>query len=386
MLTRTLLCAVIFLAACDAVAPDDVTSANDALTGDVPIGSTLKTTGNVNLRSGPDTTYAIEDVATKGSLVTTINTASPTGRFYNVSFDGHDGWISGTYLQLVHGPQTGAGGGSAAAGGGQASSGGGSGATGGGSTTTSHWVPASDTTFFWDLQSAPPDLNKNVGAIDMDGFNNSATTVAALHAMGKKAVCYMDVGSYEPGRPDSSQFPSGLLGNGLDGWPGERWLDIRMSGSHWSQLRDIMMARFKICQQKGFDAVEPDNMDGYSNNPGFSMSGADQIAYNRWVANTVHSLGMAVFQKNDLDQIPSLVSYFDGLLNEQCNAQGNCDQMTPFVNAGKPVWDAEYTDDGETTAKFCTKDVNAGYVGALYSLDLNGSVFHPCSNDVGVKN
>ena len=86
MLTRTLLCAVIFLAACDAVAPDDVTSANDALTGDVPIGSTLKTTGNVNLRSGPDTTYAIEDVATKGSLVTTINTASPTGRFYNVSF------------------------------------------------------------------------------------------------------------------------------------------------------------------------------------------------------------------------------------------------------------------------------------------------------------
>ena len=40
-------------------------------------------------------------------------------------------------------------------------------------------------------------------------------------------------------------------------------------------------------------------------------------------------------------------------------------------------------DDGETTAAFCAADVKAGIVGALFSLDLDGSLFEPCANDVG---
>jgi hypothetical protein len=250
----------------------------------------------------------------------------------------------------------------------------------------SHWIPAADTTFFWDLQSAPPDLSKNVGAIDMDGFNNSAQTVTALHMQGKKAVCYMDVGSYEPGRPDSSQFPMALLGADVVGWPGEKWLDARPSGPHYAELQAIMLARFQVCQQKGFDAVEPDNMESYNNSPGFSTTAADQLAYNKWVADTVHSLGMAVFQKNDLDQIPQLIGSFDGILDEECNKYTECNTLAPYVTAHKPAWNAEYTDDGETTGMFCASDVTAGITGALYSLALDGTVFQPCSNDVGVKN
>src|SRR4051812_66046 len=44
---------------------------------------------------------------------------------------------------------------------------------GGGVEAGSHWIPAKDTTFFWDLQNAPPDNTKNVGAYDIDGFGNS---------------------------------------------------------------------------------------------------------------------------------------------------------------------------------------------------------------------
>jgi hypothetical protein len=247
-------------------------------------------------------------------------------------------------------------------------------------------VPAAGTTFFWNLQSTPPDLTKNVGAIDMDGFNNTAATVASLHAMGKKVVCYMDVGSYEPGRPDSSQITAAMQGNGVVGWPGEKWLDIRPSGPNYAALQAIMLARFKVCQQKGFDAVEPDNMEAYDNNPGFNITAADQLAYNIWVADTVHSLGMAVFQKNDLDQIPQLISHFDGMLNEECNKYSECGSLTPYVTAHKPVWNAEYTEDGESTASFCSRDVAAGFIGALFSLSLNGTVFQPCPNDIGVVN
>ena len=34
----------------------------------------------------------------------------------------------------------------------------------------------------------------------------------ALHARGVKVVCYMDAGTYEPGRPDSAMIPASLTG------------------------------------------------------------------------------------------------------------------------------------------------------------------------------
>ena len=59
-----------------------------------------------------------------------------------------------------------------------------------------------------------------------------------------------------------------MLGKELDGWPGERWLDVR----RWDVLEPILAARFDVCRQKGFDAVEPDNVDGYANESGFPLT------------------------------------------------------------------------------------------------------------------
>lgn len=273
----------------------------------------------------------------------------------------------------------------ASANGGAAGGRGGVGATGGvGGAAGSHWVPSAGATFYWDLTNTPPDNTKNVGAYDIDGWGNSAAEVAALHALGRKVVCYMDVGTFEPDRPDSASFPAALKGSGVSGWPGELWLDVRPSGPSYATLQAIMSARFQVCQSKGFDAVEPDNLDSYQNDPGFSTTAADQLAYDEWVATTVHGLGLAVFQKNDLDQIPTLLPFFDGLLDEECNKYGECSKLAPYTAAGKPVWDAEYVEDGESTASFCAGDVTAGIVGALYSINLDGSVFQPCSNDVGM--
>jgi hypothetical protein len=256
----------------------------------------------------------------------------------------------------------------------------------GGTGTASRWKPAADTTFYWDLQNAPPDNTKDVGAYDIDGWGNDASEVAALHARGIKVVCYMDAGTYEPGRPDSADFPKALKGNAVEGWPGELWLDVRPAGPNYAALQAIMLARFQVCQQKGFDAVEPDNLDSYLNDPGFPTSAADQLAYNEWLASTAHGLGLAVFQKNDLDQIAQLEPFFDGILDEECNQYSECDTLGPYVSAGKPAWNAEYTEDGATTNSFCGADVSARITGALFALALDGSLFEPCSNDRGIRN
>jgi hypothetical protein len=68
-------------------------------------------------------------------------------------------------------------------------------------------------------------------------------------------------GRLERFRRDKDKFPDSVLGRALDGWPGERWLDIRRIGVR----APIMKARIAKCARKGFDALEPDNIDGYQN-------------------------------------------------------------------------------------------------------------------------
>ena len=123
----------------------------------------------------------------------------------------------------------------------------------------------------------------------------------------------------------------------MDGWEGEKWLDISNQG-----LKPIMKARLDLAVQKGCDGVEPDNMDGYTNNSGFSLSADDQLAYNKFIANEARKRGLSVGLKNDLDQIIELEPFFDFSMNEQCHVYNECDMMQPFIDANKPVFNTEY--------------------------------------------
>jgi hypothetical protein len=231
------------------------------------------------------------------------------------------------------------------------------------------WTPPQHLTWYWQL-TGRVSLDHGVDAYDVDGFETSAATVRALHAAGRHVICYVDVGTWENFRPDARRFPRALLGRS-NGWPGERWLDIRQLGV----LEPIMRARIRMCRQKGFDALEPDNVDGYSNRTGFPLTAREQLTYDEWVARQAHSLGLAVFQKNDPEQAGQLEPHFDGVLDEQCNQYNECSSFKSYLAAGKPVLNAEY----DLPAKrFCAADDRAGMTGALYAIDLNGSKFEPC--------
>jgi hypothetical protein len=244
------------------------------------------------------------------------------------------------------------------------------GSEGAGGTGDSRWIPPQHLTWYWQLQGTISN-SEPVAAYDIDGFDNTAVEVAALHAAGKHVICYIDVGTAENFRSDFSSFPASVQG-ATNGWPGEKWLDIRAL----STLEPIMTKRFQMCKEKGFDAVEPDNMDGFENKSGFPLTAAQQLTYNEWVADEVHSLGMAVLQKNDGEQAKELEPYFDGALDEQCNQYKECSSFQPYLAAGKPVLNAEYS---LSTSSFCAADDAAGIMGARYDLELDGKTFEPCT-------
>jgi endo-alpha-1,4-polygalactosaminidase (GH114 family) len=246
---------------------------------------------------------------------------------------------------------------------------------------TGCWHPALRTSWNWVLSVVPTAPYRAVQMYDVDGFDNAASDVANLHAAGIKAVCYLSAGTYENWRPDAAQFPAAILGKG-NGWPGEKWLDIRDIQSANSALRSIMDARLDMCHQKGFDMVELDNVDGYSNKTGFPLTAADQIYYNATLANDAHGRGLPVLQKNDIEQVPALLPYFDGALNEQCNQYSECTTaqngsygLDQYVAAGKPVFQAEYK---LKTSAFCPADNAANFNGVKFSLNLDDTTFQPC--------
>ena len=234
-----------------------------------------------------------------------------------------------------------------------------------------HWAPPQHLTWYWQLQGRVP-LNEPVAAYDLDGFDTTAANVARLHAVGKRVICYVDVGTWERWRPDARRFPRGVLGRPVAGWPGERGLDLRRTAI----LEPLMTARLRMCARKGFDAVEGDNIDEQGNDPGFPVRLADQLRYAEWLAGEAHTLGLAVFQKNDPEQARALEPSFDGALVEQCNEYAECGAFAPYLRAGKPVINAEYR--ASLYPGFCAADARAGIMGALYDLSLDGRRFAPC--------
>ena len=211
------------------------------------------------------------------------------------------------------------------------------------------WTPSVGLRWQWQLSGLPLDLGVDVDMYDIDLFENDASVIAALQAQGRKVVCYVSVGSWEHWRPDAGQFPASVIGKDYEGWPGESWLDIRQI----ALLAPVMRARLDLCRDKGFDGTEPDNIDGYTNDTGFPLTYEDQIRYNLWLADEAHARGLSIGLKNDPDQVADLLPYFDWALTEDCFAEAWCEDMMPFIEMGKPVLAAEYTDTGVTLRELC---------------------------------
>ncbi len=218
------------------------------------------------------------------------------------------------------------------------------------SRSDSIWQPAPGTRWQWQL-SGSIDTSLNVDMYDVDLFETPQSVIDQLHADGKVVICYFSAGSYEPYRDDAELFPPSVLGKVLDGYPDEKWLDIRQVES----LKSIMIGRMNLASSKNCDGVEPDNVDGYTNASGFPLTPQDQLRYNITLADEAHKQGLSVGLKNDIEQVEALVSHFDWALNEQCFQYEECDVYDAFITANKAVFGVEYIDDADSDSPelFC---------------------------------
>lgn len=197
----------------------------------------------------------------------------------------------------------------------------------------------------------------------VDGVDTPSRTVRAIRRAGGYPVCYVNAGAWEDWRPDRDRFDASLLGRS-NGWPGERYLDIRRRDA----LAPIMRDRFRQCRRKGFRAVEADNVDAHENDSGFSLSASDQITYNRSLARAAHTEKLAIALKNDLSQVRSLASVFDFLIVEQCVERRECRLISPFTRRRKPVLVVEY---GVSYRRLCKEAERRSFSGLLQSLELD---------------
>jgi len=209
---------------------------------------------------------------------------------------------------------------------------------------------------------------------DIDLYDTSVATINSLKNSGKVVICYFSGGSYEEWRDDANDFNASDRGNPLDNWPGEAWLDIRSTN-----VRAVMEARLDLAVTKGCDGVEPDNMDGYTNNPGFPLTAADQIDYNIFMAEAAHDRGLSVGLKNNVDQIPDLVDYYDFAVNEECFQYNECGTMKPFTDANKAVFNAEYgVNSASARAALCADSIALELSTLVLDLELDDSVRYSC--------
>lgn len=239
----------------------------------------------------------------------------------------------------------------------------------------SWYKPTPRTTFDWDLRSdIPSNFSYNSTIVDIDAFDNDKSFVENLHAQGKKVFAYVSVGSWEDWRPDKNDFPLEVIGNSYPGWDGEKFLNIK----NIEALKPVMRARLDMIKSKGFDGIEPDNIDLNSwtaDELGFEISGQDVITYCKWLAQEAHNRGLSIGQKNATDLAEDLVGTMDWILLEDAFYEDFYLEAKTYINHNKAVFATEYTDNTDALMfeeVICPKAANIRYTAILKHRELDG--------------
>ena len=242
-------------------------------------------------------------------------------------------------------------------------------------TSSSHdWPNVPTGPFHWQLQGDIK-LGSDIKIVGSDAFDTTADQVRAWRDAGIFPICYVNVGAVEDWRSDRNQFPPDSIGNAYWGWPGEYWLNIR----RFERFSDVILARFDLCRDKGFLAIEPDNIDAYeadetNKETGFDLSRKDQLLYVNWLIEQAHARGLAIGQKNAPDLVPELVDKMDFALLESAYRLGFMEDFEPYAEMNKPVFAVEYLDEmevGNDPQSLCPAAKELGFQGVIAHLDLD---------------
>lgn len=168
-------------------------------------------------------------------------------------------------------------------------------------------------------------------------------------APGRYSICYVNSFQTQPGtlRWWKKKHPSLLLRDGAGrlvrdpGWPDEVLLDIRTS-SQRAELGALHRDWFAQCARKGFQAVEPDNLDSWTRSA-HRLKKPHAISFARRLVREAHRAGLAIAQKNT-PQLSRNALGFDFAVAEECELYRECGSYVRVY--GTRLIEIEYTDNG----------------------------------------
>jgi hypothetical protein len=173
---------------------------------------------------------------------------------------------------------------------------------------------------------------------------------------GKYNICYLNAFQTQPEEASfwTGQHPDLLLKdrNGrpvMDpDWPGEMLLDTSTDAKR-TAIAAIENQWIDGCASKGFQAIEPDNLDTFTRS-GRRLTQANNVAMATLLATHAHGTGLAIAQKNttELGGTGRSQVGFDFAIAEECQAFNECGEYTgPY---GAKVFEIEYVDEDDPSA------------------------------------
>lgn len=178
---------------------------------------------------------------------------------------------------------------------------------------------------------------------------------------GKYNICYVNAFQTQPEQADwwRRKHPNLLVrkaGRAVQDpdWPGEYLLDTSTAATRAALLK-IVGPWLDGCARKGFDAVEPDNLDSWTRRGASgALTRAGNVSFARLLVHRAHSSGLAIAQKNtpQLKGTGRSSIGFDFAVAEECEVYGECGRYTAAY--GRSVIEIEYTDNGRAAyARAC---------------------------------
>lgn len=170
---------------------------------------------------------------------------------------------------------------------------------------------------------------------------------------GKYNICYLNAFQTQPGEASfwTGQH-SDLLLKASDGsfaidpdWPDEFILDTSTAVKRTS-IATIVNGWIDGCKAKGYQAIEPDNLDTFTRFSKLTQSG--NLALAALLAQHAHAAGLAIAQKNtpELGSAGKTVAGFDFAIAEECQVYSECGSYTAVY--GNRVIEIEYTDNARS--------------------------------------
>ncbi|GAB2819158.1 endo alpha-1,4 polygalactosaminidase [Actinoallomurus bryophytorum] len=172
-------------------------------------------------------------------------------------------------------------------------------------------------------------------------------------AAGLYSICYVNAFQVQPSELGwwKGTHPDLLLrgpgGPVVDEDWNEALLDLSTPAKR-TEAATIVGGWIDGCARRGFQAVEPDNLDSYERSDGH-LTRSDNAAFAGLLARRAHAAGLAIGQKNAAELLPRHASIgFDFAVTEECGRYGECERYaSAYANR---VFDIEYRTNDFTRA------------------------------------